>query len=272
MKNNLVNFLSTSVLGVGLATNACANETVLYENSFQSFIVGSEWTSTNPYSWGIVDTLNPSDGDRKFLGYFGGNNITTLTIRNIPSNVTELKLEFDAYLLWSWDGNDIRTMNGVLVGPDIFGYQYGDGTLPNSRNEWTFSHGNETIGQSYCESSSYSCLPTTGAEERYTLGYRFQITPMSPDLSTTTNAPMDSVYRLMWQGTHTGGDTATFSFYSRGLQIRQDLSFAYLDEAWGLDNVRVTALTPVPEPDTLTSMIAGSFLLAGWKLNKRRKK
>jgi hypothetical protein len=253
-----------------LATVANTSITV-YENDFQGDIVGSEWTSDSPYSWGTTETVSTTDGDRQFLGYFGGNNIATLTLTGLPADVISLQLEFDAYVLWSWDGNDIRTMNGVMVGPDVFGFQYGNGTAPGARNEWTFSHGDPaTQPQSYCEGAGSSCAPTTGAEERYTLGYRFQIDPMDADLASTTNAPMDSVYRMAWEGVHTG-NTASFSFYSRGLQVRPDLSFAYLDEAWGLDNVRVTAVlaAPIPEPSTWVSMLAGAAVMAGWSWKRR---
>jgi len=265
----------SSVLAAGLslgAVVASANTNVtVYQNDFQASVIGSEWTSNSQYSWGTTETVSTTDADRRFLGYFGGNNVTTLTLTGLPADVISLQLEFDAYLLWSWDGNDTRSMNGVMAGPDVFGFQYGNGAGPGTRSEWTFSHGDPaTQPQSYCEGAGAGCAPTTGAEERYTLGYRFQITPMEPDMATTANAPMDSVYRMTWQGAH-AGSTASFSFYSRGLQVRPDLSFAYLDEAWGLDNVRVTAVlaAPIPEPATWASMLAGVALMAGWSWKRR---
>jgi hypothetical protein len=256
-----------AVLLAGLvATGAAKAETVLYFNDFQTS-KGSEWSSTSPYSWSLQSTPIPLNDTRKFLGYFGGNDITTLSVTQIPSAVTRLRVEFDAYLMWSWDGLDARPTNGVARGPDTFGFRYGAGGTTATESSWTFSHGSPDLSkQTYCDGLASPCLPTTGAVERYTLGYRFEIVPTPEDVPSTTAAPMDSVYRFVREFDHTGS-TASFSFFSQGLQVRTDLAFPYLDEAWGLDNVRITA--NIPEPGSMALLGGGLIALLGWRVRRR---
>lgn len=256
----------------GLAASTSYAEITVYQNDFQSGAAGSEWTSTSTAPFSVRSTPLPLDDSRRFLGYFGGDNVTTLTLNNLPNTVTSLKLTFDAYMMWSWDGNDTRPANTVARGPDYFGFNYnGDAA---TQKEWTFSLGGQTTSpQSYCDAGATSCLPTTAAAERYTLGYRFNIVPVEEDLPSTTNAPMDMMYRFSLEVPHTGPN-ATFNFYSRGLQVRPELtdqagnSFPYLDEAWGLDNVVVTAQV-VPEPQVWALIVAGLAWL-GFVAKRRR--
>jgi hypothetical protein len=247
-------------LAFGLATTATRAEVVLYANDFETAI-GTEWSSTSTTDWGLQQTPADDTGGR-FLGYFGGDNRTSLTLTDLPSGLTSLTLEFDAYLMWSWDGEDTRPADGVPRGPDRFGFQSGAGNPLIVGQSWTFSHGSATTGlQSFCGDGPAPCAPTTGALSRYSLGYRFEIVPTEEDLDTTGAAPMDSVYRFSWTAAHDGSTTAQFTFFSAGLQVRPDLAFPYLDEAWGLDNVRVIH-TPIPEPAGATLLALGLALLA----------
>jgi len=247
-------------LGFGLASLSARAEVVLYSNDFETTI-GSEWSSTSTALWGLQQTPADDTGGR-FLGYFGGDNRTSLSLTDLPAGLTSLTLEFDAYLMWSWDGEDTRPVDGVPRGPDRFGFQIGTGTPVIVGQSWTFSHGSATTGlQSFCGDSPEPCLPTTGALSRYSLGYRFEIVPTEEDLDTTGAAPMDSVYRFALTAGHDGSATAQFTFYSAGLQVRPDLDFPYLDEAWGLDNVRVIH-SPVPEPTETALLALGLACLA----------
>lgn len=256
-------------LALGLATTATRAEVVLYANDFEAAI-GPEWSSTSTYAWGLQQTP-ANDIGGGFLGYFGGDNATTLTLTNLPSGLPSLTLEFDAYLMWSWDGEDTRPVDGVPRGPDRFGFRSGPDGGPGAGKSWTFSHGSAATGlQSFCGDSVAPCAPTTGALSRYTLGYRFEIVPTEEDLDTTGAAPMDSVYRFAWTAPHDGSSTASFTFFSAGLQVRPDLDFPYLDEAWGLDNVRVIH-TPVPEPAEAALLALGLAMLAIVHLRGRRR-
>lgn len=250
--------LAYCLAALALLSGRAQADVTVYENDFQTS-VGAAWSTDSIEPWGVQGTPAPADGSRRFLGYFGDNDITTLSIADIPVEATALQIEFDAYLMWSWDGNDTRPANGVPRGPDVFGFRYGAGGTAATEQSWTFSLGSADFGQQgYCDNAPGPCLPTTGAEERYSLGYRFEVLPTEEDLGSTQNALMDSVYHFVWTVPHVGA-TATFSFFSQGLQVRPDLEFRYLDEAWGLDNVRVSAV--VPEPGSAVLVSIGALLL-----------
>ncbi len=249
--------LLSALLAAALPLSASGDE--VYFNDFQG-TVGPGWSSASALPWGIRSAPLPADDSRKFLGYFGGEDQVTLSLTDLPAGATSVRLEFDLYLMWSWDGSDTRPVNGVSRGPDEFGFSIdaGDGT-PVSQG-WTFSHGSGALApQTYCPGASAPCLPTTGAQERYTLGYRFDILPTEEDLDSTTAAPMDSVYRLSME-VPLSASAATFTFFSQGLQVRDDLAFPYLDEAWGLDNVRVSVA--IPEPESAWLLLGGLAVVA----------
>lgn len=265
MRSHIHRLASLAAAGMALCGAAHA-DTILYFNDFQAS-KGGEWSSTSSFEWGLQGAPLPVGHSRKFLGYFGGNDVTTLSITGVPAAATRLRLEFDAYLMWSWDGNDARAVDGVARGPDTFGFRYGAGGTPSTESAWTFSHGHADLSkQTYCDTLASPCLPTTGAVERYTLGYKFEILPTEEDMSSTKAAPMDTVYHFVHEFEHTGS-TASFSFFSRGLQVRPDLSFPYLDEAWGLDNVRVVA--NVPEPGSVVLLGVGLLALMGSRMRRR---
>lgn len=254
---------------IGLSSGAdAAGATEVYFNDFQT-AVGPGWTSTSPFTWGIQATPLPADDTRRFLGYFGGDTTLSLTLADLPLSQGFVEVEFDLYLMWSWDGEDTRPVDGVARGPDVFGFSIDAGAGPGPVRSWTFSHGNGALSpQSFCDGQPARCLPTTGAQERYTLGYRFDILPTEEDLESTSAAPMDSVYRLTGHAA-LSGTAVTLTFFSQGLQVRDDLAFPFLDEAWGIDNLRVTVAIPEPAPGALT--LAGLAVLgfAGRRLRRR---
>lgn len=216
---------------------ASAHAIVLYAHDFQS-AVGAEWSHATR-----MDTPTPYPfGARTFLGEFG-NETVSLTLSGLSAH-NSLVLEFDLYLIRSWDGSSSGT--AFDYGNDAFKVSLGDGTVLLDE---TFANGNPA-GQ------SYGPLPLnpyhTGAAETYSLGFVFY------DGIQQTSQVMDSVYHLSFAFA-SNTDLLTLNFTGYGLQGLDD-------ESWGLDNVRVSA---VPEASSATLMGLGLFALA-WRTRRRR--
>lgn len=225
-------------LGLGwlLLGSASAYAVTVYENDFQS-AVGSEWSHTLTQN---TPTPYPL-GERSFLGEFGNEQVS-LSLSNLGAHSNVL-LEFDLYLIRSWDGSSAGT--AYNYGDDHFKLAVAGGpTLLDA----TFSNGNPA-GQSFGPLANNPYY--TGAAETYSLGFVFN------DGTLQTSQVMDSVYRLSFSFAH-DSDMLAFNFSGYGLQEIED-------ESWGLDNVRVSM---VPEPTTLPMLGAGLALVA-WVARKR---
>jgi hypothetical protein len=172
---------------------------------------------------------------RTFLGQFG-NQTVNLTLNGLPAH-NLLSIEFDLFVLKTWDGSDTGGW-----GQDHFAVSAGvttllDATFAN-RTENNDGHNNAT--QSFCgqdqplgEYSGFS-----GALESGTLGYSMWRAEFN------RYEDMSAVYRL----SYTISDSAaskTFSFKGYGLQ-------GIADESWGLDNVTVRAASLTANPDNYT--------------------
>jgi hypothetical protein len=209
---------------------------VVYQQDFQS-AVGSEWSHTTR-----EDTPTPYPfGPRSFLGQFGNDTVSLNLSGLMPHD--SLLLQFDLYLIRSWDGSSAGTTYDY--GNDAFKVAVGGG--PVLLDE-TFSNGNPA-GQSYGPAPSNPYY--TGAAETYSLGYVFN------DGIQQTSQVMDSVYRLSFAFAHTT-DLLTLNFSGYGLQGLDD-------ESWGLDNVYVSA---IPEP-AIAPMLGLGVLALAWRMRRR---
>ncbi|WP_414521362.1 SGNH/GDSL hydrolase family protein [Umezakia ovalisporum] len=180
--------------------------TNIYSNDFEA-VPGSEWSST------IISTTPV--GGRNFLGEFDNSTIS-LTINNTSLANSIVTLEFDLFIINSWDGNN------PFFGPDRFQLTVAGEQSLNLLNT-TFSNIEEYASrQDYPLSFGSGDYPAgTGATEIDTLGYTFF---------------GDSVYHLAFSFPYTN-DSITFNFSGSGLQ-------GIGDESWGLDNISVSVLKP----------------------------
>ncbi|MFM6265382.1 MAG: hypothetical protein ACKPFA_02555, partial [Dolichospermum sp.] len=179
----------------------------IYSNNFETS-AGSEWSNT-------TRSTTPSGG-RNFLGQFA-NDTVSLTLNDQRLANTNITLEFDLFIMNSWDGNNIP------LGPDQFKLSIdGGNTLLNT----TFSNVEiDGYRQAYPGSTGEGDYPAgTEAIEIDTLGYGYF---------------GDSVYHLSYTFPNVS-NSIILNFSGIGLQ---DIG----DESWGLDNISVSVLeTPTP--------------------------
>jgi Ca2+-binding RTX toxin-like protein len=162
---------------------------VIYFNDFQT-AAGAAWSN---------QTLSTTPtGGRNFLGEFANNTVSLNLNTQANSTVT---LEFDLFILKSWDGASPENFTLSIAGGQ---------TLLNTN----FSNVPSTW-QSYNNGPARS-----GAIENDTLGYG--------------SGPWgDSVYRLQYTF-QAPSNNLTINFAASGLQ-------EIADESWGLDNVKVSS-------------------------------
>lgn len=212
---------------------------LLYFNDFQSSGNDGHWSI-----WQTEDTPTPYPGPvaRSFLGQFGNESVGFST--NLGSYTGNLLLEFDLYLIRTWDGSSTGTAHDY--GNDVFQVSLADG--PTLFAE-TFSNGNPA-GQSYGPDPLNAAM--TGAVETYSLGYTFW------DGINNMTYNQDAVYRLAMTFEHLD-PLLRIDFAGLGLQSLDD-------ESWGLDNVRLTWLgsnvASVPVPGVLPLLGVGLLALA----------
>ena len=230
---------------VGIAASIPVQASVIYQNDFQSG-AGSEWSRTF-----FQNTPTPYwFGPRTFLGEFG-NETVSLSLASLSAH-SGVRLDFDLYLIRSWDGSS----GGAALydyGNDVFSVMVQGGV---TLLEETFSNGNPA-GQTYGAGTNNPAY--TGTAETYSLGFIFN------DGILGISQVMDSVYRLSLNFAHRDNWLA-FEFGGQGLQ---DLG----DESWGLDNVQVSLLgtqapAPIPAPSILP-LVGIGFLGMLWA--QRRK-
>ena len=224
--------LVASLLGAALASVApAASAATVYSNDFTAG-AGAEWSNNS----------TATSAGEKFLGASAngfGNGTDTLTLTGLAPH-TQVTVNFDLYIIQSWDGN-----GPAGGGPDNYGLsQNGNALLLTNFANFTGPN-----------TQSYSAATPNG------LGF--------------FNAPRSGQFDAGHLGFGTGdfGDaTYRFSFTFASSAATLALDFTSLqnqspgDEGWGLDNVSVltdTTAAAVPEPSTLALVgLAGLGLLA----------
>ena len=199
------------VLAVLTVAVSCSLVGQVYFEDFESG-AGAEWSDART-------SVTPCPSKRKFLGEFEGNDSTTLALSGLMPHVS-ITIEFDLFIIYTWDGSATGIVNGKLKGPDIWGLGL-TGFPPIF--EATFSNNGEQ--QTFPNSIDDGLLHDfqSGASETNSLNYVFSDAWPS----------MDSVYHLSFTIPHTDSDASIY-FAARNLASDPGVT-----ESWGLDNVTV---------------------------------
>lgn len=210
-----------AVLILAATSVASAAEVEVYRNNFNDAPGKSypEWSATRGQVPVVVES---ADHTQRFLGEFGGEKLVagppfvrvdqtvSLHLKDLPAH-HQLRIEFDLFILKSWDGDNPnygpdRWKLSVVGGPVLI-----DTTFSNNHKTGSY----DLSLQDYPRPAS---PPRTGASAVNTLGYRFF---------------GDAIYHLSF----------TFQHFARGAQF--DFSSSLFegkgidDESWGLDNVHI---------------------------------
>lgn len=282
-------FLVGAVLWA-FALSTPAATTVFFSDDFEPVpgtpldTIGPQWNFDGVHHGpknGAILTTNPPTSPpaaTHFLGEFGGapqgaqfpGDVVRLNL-TLPSDTVSVRLDFDAYLLRTWDGQDVN-----FAGPDTFGYGYNNTTLM-----WkTFSNGEGN--QSYCRFTDLtSCEPSFSSDpdQKNKLGFGVELTPPAGSTGPSKGTALSLVYHMSSTDptgygaagpiAFAGGGPISFFFFSSGLQLA-DRPPVTDDESWGLDNVKVIiTTTAVPEPKAWALMISGLALLLLVSLRRR---
>jgi len=181
------------------------NDPVMYFKNFNAGPAGTEWSTAQ---------LSTSPSGQRFLGELG-NASTTLSIDSLRGH-TRIVLEFDIYIIDSWNGNGGI---GSASAPDIIEISVVGGAV---LKRTTFSN-KPSDPQAYPGNHPGSSFAAgTGALGKSTLGY-----------DQDSDHFGDSSYRLRLTFDHTGSS----------IQIRfASQQTSGQNERWGIDNVRLSRI------------------------------
>jgi hypothetical protein len=227
-------------LGVVFSLPAAHASVVYGLDPFTSTTIDSRWSA----SPGIpVQTTAPYTPNETFLGinslYGISRNTMTLALSGLPSH-TGLRVEFDLYIIHSWDGNNTSLDVSTPRGPD--GWQFAV-VGQNPLVDTTFSN---VFLDGYHQSYSPTNLVGPGD---------FVAQTGNSGINTLTYGDYfgtNSVYHFAFDIPHTSG-SVQLAFTGSPTQSIDD-------ESWGLDNVKVTA---VPLPPSVLLLGTGLLGLVG---------
>ena len=203
-------YSSDTITTTGLFTSNFVNSgnawSLYYESDF-SVGIGLNWNTTSSYSINGITAL----------GQFS-NQTVSLSLNNLLSHDSIL-VEFDLYIINSWDGNP--TANG----PDFFTLRTDGVDMMHT----TFS--NQGQDQSYPDDYLVNNPTQTGMF--YLCG---------------TCSPLFSMYKISKTISHINANAVIDFIGGPGLQ-------GLGDESWGIDNIRVSALNNITACDSVATAI-----------------
>ena len=186
---------------------------------------------------GVVDApgvVTAPAGGQDFLGRFS--NTRTQIVINAPGG-TNYNLNFDLYIIGSWDGRGKQAQQGAFLANVVeIGYRCTSGAAITPLLKTTFSN-QYTVQQDYPNSFLNGGFKAgSGAEAIDALGYASR-----PDLSHTPvfRSFGDATYNLSFSGSNPCGGAA-MTFVINTSNPTQQSTY---DESWGVDNIVIRAGT-----------------------------
>ena len=165
--------------------------------------------------WNVSEVL--SYNDNSVLGKFGENDLIIGTFLDLEPH-TQLRVEFDLYIIDSWDGN-----LGGVDGPDQWFFQIDGNELIATTFANNYNVNNNNIGQSFPENGTSTYNPAqTGAS-------MILASSAGPDCCDCGYST--AVYSISKTINH---DLETVS-----LLFTDGLSQSLCDESWAIDNVKI---------------------------------
>ncbi len=185
-------------------------------------------------AWRLKDGTKPPlsatpKGGRSFLGELN-NDCATLILHDLPPHRC-VRVTFDLFIIRSWDGEQVNEPSlPTACGPDVWELQVQGGPVLISSS---FSNVNQAPPYTYLQSfpdwhGDGLYQPKTAAAEKDTLGFLHQYNAQGPIVS-------DAAYSFSLTFPHSAKDLSLL-FKSQGLE-------SIKLESWGLDNVKVEAIT-----------------------------
>jgi fibro-slime domain-containing protein/RHS repeat-associated protein len=219
------NLIGNKISGTVYFDDGTPREQLVYFNDF-------EGNAPNVSAWSNSRISTTPIGNRRFLGQYGGtaeslsNRQTSLSLTNLGLH-ERVTVGFDLYVIASWDGN-LDALNGP--GPDRWKLQVNGGqtlldTTFLNRNLFYPPANAQSYPDNYFFTNTINNLPSTGAIETSTLGYRFN-----------GGSHTDSVYHLEYTFDHKDANLI-LNFIGGTDQL-------IADESWGIDNVKISISLP----------------------------
>ncbi len=211
----------------------CLSEVV--RTSFETG-VGSDWSVRQRSATPI--------GGRQFLGPRGAHEIR-LRLDQLETH-TQVLVEFDVYVLRSWDGfgpdgSSDETFRVRLDDGQEFVYAFANGAGPGP------DAGRQSFPNLVGEDANHP--PQTGASEVQSLGYFY-------GLDRVPTQPLDAVYRIRLPLVEHTADSLTVVVSGQGQET-------LADESWGLDNVLVRAVETSTPPELVAPVLDQNALVGG---------
>ena len=216
---------------------ACDGCPLIATYDFQGGVVGASGgtsvvTELQPGAAGTASDPNvvTAPAGQMFLGRFA--NTQTTVVINVPAGYANYRVDYDLYIIGSWDGRGKQAQNGVFQA-NVYEVDSRCGTTVSPLFKTTFSN-QLTVQQDYpLAYLTGGNKAATGSYDQDLLNYR-----SAPTLSNTPvfRSFGDVEYHMTSGGANPCGGTGAFSLI---ISTSNPLQQSNYDESWGVDNIKI---------------------------------